>query len=95
LRILDLPEARHRFGFSGFVTRPKKNKVSTDDVLDSLTKQAELRQKLGHKDQVRLEEIAETEDLTRFQGFSPDPASDLMTSEQRSFGDLAFSSSYF
>ena len=84
------PRARHRFGFSGPLTRQKKDRVTTDDILDSLTRQAELRQKLGEKDQVRLEEIAETEDLSRFQGFIHEPASPLMMATKRSFGHLAF-----
>lgn len=84
------PKARHRFGFSGPVTRPENNRISADDILDSLTRQAELRQKLGEKDQVRLEEIAETEDLSRFQSFSPDPTSDFIPSKRGSFAHLAF-----
>ncbi len=84
------PRARHRFGFSGPLTRQEKDKVTTDDILDSLTRQAELRQKLGERDQVRLEEIAETEDLRQFQGFSPEPASPSIMAKKRSFGHLAF-----
>ncbi len=84
------PRARHRFGFSGSVTRQKQDRVIADDILDSLIRQAELRQKLGEKDQVRLEEIAETEDLNRFHGFNPEPASTLMTPEKRKLGHLAF-----
>ena len=84
------PKARHRFGFSGPLTRQKKEEVTTDDIVDSLTRQAELRQKLDEEDQVRLDEIAETEDLSRFQGFNIEPASALRTAEKRSFGHLAF-----
>ncbi len=84
------PRARHRFGFSGPLTRQKKERVTTDDILDSLTRQAELRQKLGEKDQVRLEEIAETEDLAQFQGFNPEPVSTPLMARKRSFGHLAF-----
>ena len=84
------PKARHRFSFSGPLTRKKKDGVTTDDILDSLTRQAELRQKLGERDTVRLEEIAETEDLTRFQGLNPRPASGPMVAKNRSFGHLAF-----
>jgi hypothetical protein len=67
------PKTRHRFGFSGSLTRPKKDRVTTDDILASLTRQAELRQKLGERDQVALEEIAEMENLSRFQGFYLNP----------------------
>lgn len=83
------PSARHRFGFSGPLARQKKDRVTADDILDSLTRQAELRQKLGQKDEVRLEEIAEVEDLSRFQGFNPEPASPSIV-VKRSFGHLAF-----
>lgn len=83
------PKARHRFGFSGPLTRQKKDKVTTDDILESLTRQAELRQKLGERDTVRLEEIAETEDLSRFQGFNPEPVS-IPEMANRSLGHLVF-----
>jgi hypothetical protein len=84
------PRARHRFGFSGPGPRRKENKVTTDDILESLTRQAELRQKLGENDQVTLEEIAETEDLSRLQGFNTEPGFALRTGEKRSLGHLAF-----
>ena len=84
------PRARHRFGFSGPLTRQKKDRVTADDILDSLTRQAELRQKLGERDEVRLEEIAETEDLSRFQGLNPGPASAPVMTRNRSFEHLAF-----
>jgi len=84
------PRARHRFGFSGPLTRQKKDRVTADDILDSLTRQAELRQKLGERDEVRLEEIAETEDLSRFQGLNPGPTSAPVVARNRSFGYLAF-----
>jgi hypothetical protein len=64
--------------------------VTADDILDSLTRQAELRQKLGEKNRVKLEEITETEDLSRFQGFNPEPASGSMMTKDRSVGRLAF-----
>jgi hypothetical protein len=84
------PRARHRFRFSGSLARQKKEKVTTDDLLDSLTRQAELRQKLGESDQVRLEEIAETEDLSLFQGIDLEPASDRQTPRRRGLGHLVF-----
>ncbi len=84
------PKAHHRFGFSGPLTRQKKDRVTADDILDSLTRQAELRQKLGERDEVRLEEIAETEDLSRFQGLYPGPVSAPLVGRNRSFGHLAF-----
>jgi hypothetical protein len=84
------PKAHHRFGFSGPLTRQKKDRVTADDILDSLTRQAELRQKLGERDEVRLEEIAETEDLSRFQGLNPGPVSAPLVGRNRSFGHLAF-----
>jgi len=39
---------------------------------------------------VRLEEIAETEDLSRFQGLNPGPVSAPRVARNRSFGHLAF-----
>ena len=84
------PRTRHRFGFSGPVTRQKKDKVTTDDILDSLTRQAELKQKLGENDSLRLEEIAGTEELIQFQGFNPEPAFPSAVAKKRSFGHLAF-----
>jgi hypothetical protein len=84
------PKAHHRFGFSGPLTRQKKDRVTADDILDSLTRQAEVRQKLGERDEVRLEEIAETEDLSRFQGLNPGPVSAPLVARNRSFGHLAF-----
>ena len=84
------PKARHRFGFSGPLARRKKDTVTTDDILASLTRQAELKEKLGEKDQVALEEIVETEDLSRFQGFKPKPESPLMVEKNTGFGHLVF-----
>ncbi len=84
------PRAHHRFGFSGPLARQKKVRVTTDDILDSLTRQAELKEKLGEKDSVRLEEIVETEDLSRFQGFNPEPVFSPKMAQNRSLGHLAF-----
>jgi hypothetical protein len=84
------PKARHRFSFSGPQTKQKKDRVTTDDILASLTRQAELRQKLGEKDQVALEEIVETEDLSRFQGVNPEPKSSSMVETNAGFGHLVF-----
>ena len=83
------PKARHRFSFSGPPMRQKKDRVTTDDILASLTRQAELRQKLGEKDRVALEEIVEREDLRRFQGFNPESKSSLVE-KNAGFGHLAF-----
>ena len=84
------PKARHRFGFSGPPTREKGDKITTDDILASLTRQAELKQKLGKKDQVALEEIAETEDLSPFQGFSPEPEPPSIDAGKTGYGHLVF-----
>jgi hypothetical protein len=72
------------------VTRQKKDRVTADDILDSLTRQAELKQKLGENDSLRLEEIASTEELIQFQGFNPEPASPSTVATKRSFGHLVF-----
>ena len=84
------PKARHRFGFSGPVARQKKDVVTIEDTLESLTRQAELRQKLGENDSLSLDEIAGTEELSRFQGFNPEPAFPSTIAKKRSFGHLAF-----
>jgi len=83
------PRARHRFGFSGPLKRQEKDRVTDDDILDSLTRQAELRQKFGERDAIGLKEIAETEDLSRFQGFNREPAS-VPEMANRSLGHLVF-----
>jgi len=62
------PKARHRFSFSGPPTRQNKDRVTADDILASLTRQAELRQKLGEKDRVALEEIVEGKIYVGFRG---------------------------
>jgi len=67
------------FEFSGSPARQKKERVTTDDILDSLTRQAEPSQKLGKGDQVKLEEIAETEELSQFQAINPEPPFDPLT----------------
>ena len=84
------PKAPHRFGSSGRPTIEKKDRVTTDDILASLTRQAELKQKLGKEDQVTLEEIAETEDLSRFQGFNPEPDSLFMMAWRKGYRHLVF-----
>ena len=84
------PKAPHRFGSSGRPTIEKKDRVTTDDILASLTRQAELKQKLGKEDQLTLEEIAETEDLSRFQGFSAETDSPFMVAGRKSYGHLVF-----
>ncbi len=47
-------------------------------------------QKLGKEDQVSLEEIAEKEDLIRFQGFNLEPESPLMMERKTGYGHLVF-----
>ena len=84
------PRARHRFGFTGPPTSQKRDRVTADDILDSLTRQAELKQKLGENDSLRLEEIASTEELIQFQGFNPEPAFPSTVAKKRSFGHLVF-----
>ena len=84
------PRARHRFGFSGPRARQKIQRVTTDDILDSLTRQAELRQKLGKKDQVSLEEIVESEDRSMFQEVRPEIAAPLLEGKTRDIGHFTF-----
>ena len=84
------PKAPHQFGSSGRPTIEKKDRVTTDDILASLTRQVELKQKLGKEDQLTLEEIAETEDLSRFQGFNPEPDSLFMMAWRKGYRHLVF-----
>jgi len=84
------PKARHRFGFSGQLTRSKKDGVTINDLLPSLIRQAELKQKLVERDRVALEEIAETEDLSRFQGFNPEFESPSIADKKTRLGRFVF-----
>jgi hypothetical protein len=84
------PKARYRFSFSGPLAKQQRDRVTADDILESLTRQAELRQKLGESYPVRLEEIAETEEMSRFQGLNLEPASAPAMARNWSFGHLAF-----
>jgi hypothetical protein len=85
------PKAHHRFNFSGVVRRKKSDRVTPDDILDSLTRQAELRQRLEETDQLGIEEIAGgMAELDAVLGFNPElPPPSLKTTE-RSLGHLAF-----
>jgi len=49
-------------------------------------------QKLGKEDQVSLEEIVETEDPIRFQGFNLEPESPLMMERKTGYGVWVYSS---
>ncbi len=53
----------------------RKDKVTADDILASLTRQAEFKQKYEKEDRLALADIAEEEDLSRIQGFSSEPKS--------------------
>jgi hypothetical protein len=55
-----------------------------------LTRQVELRQKLGESDTVTLEEIAETEEMSRLQELNLELASAPALARNWSFGHLAF-----
>jgi hypothetical protein len=62
------PKARFRFGFSGKRKHPRPQEntiVTSDDILDSLTRQAASQVGLGEQTQ-SLELIAETEEPTLF-----------------------------
>lgn len=85
------PRARHRFSFSGVARKKKLDRVSPDDILDSLTRQAELRQKLGETSQLGMDEIAaETAELKRLQGLNPELDRPSPRTPERSLGHLAF-----
>ncbi len=71
----DSPKARFRFGFSGKRKRAKPLEetasvsVSSDDILDSLTRQASSQVGVGEQQTQSLELIGETEE----QGLFPEP----------------------
>jgi len=90
VRIPNLTRLVTDSAFSGRPTREKKDRITTDDILASLTRQTELKQKLGKEDHVALEEIAETEDVSRFQGFNPEPESSTMVERKTDYGHLVF-----
>jgi hypothetical protein len=63
------PKARFRFGFSGKRKHPRPQEhtiVTSDDILDSLTRQAASQVGLGEQQTQSLELIGETEEPTLF-----------------------------
>jgi hypothetical protein len=81
------PKARHRFGFSGIHKRPasstnkKSTVVSSDDILDSLTRQASSQGRLSEEQTQVLEILNETDD-----NFSEEPISSSLTTFGRRRG---------
>jgi hypothetical protein len=86
------PRTRHRFGFSGKAKRsssPEHNLVTSDDVLDSLTRhaasQVEFRQEHTHS----LDLLEETEEPTLVSELEP-PADTTLTREPKRLGHYVF-----
>ena len=81
------PKARHRFGFSGAHKRPSSAKsipngrVSSDDILDSMTRQASSQVGLGEEQTKLLEILNETD-----HDFSEEPPSSAITNLGRPRG---------
>jgi hypothetical protein len=63
------PKARHRFGFNGKHKRASRSEhtaVSTDEILDSLTRQAASQVGFGEEQTQRFELLTEAEEPTLF-----------------------------
>lgn len=84
------PKARHRFSFSGPLMTERKDKVTVDDILASLTRQAEFKQECEKEDRLALADIAEEEDLSRIQGFSSEPKAPSIMERKTDYGRLLF-----
>ncbi len=85
------PRARFRFGFSGSSERGKNGKVTSDEILESLTRQANLRERLAQERSISLDEIVQTEEAGRYLQM-PERMSFPSTTnqERRSMGRFAF-----
>ena len=86
------PRSRYRFGFRG--KRPPRNyqATTTDEILDSLTRQAKSLEKDGVERTMELETILEAEpdeELLPSLGL-PEPGPKASRLKPRSFGKLAF-----
>jgi len=85
------PRSRYRFGFKG--KRPGRNTqaTTTDEILDSLTRQAKLMEKDGEERTLGLQTILEVdpgEEL--FQSSRPEPDPIVEGLKSWNFGKLAF-----
>lgn len=79
---------RFRFNFSSQSKRAKDVKV-TDDILNSLTRQAQPPERPEGEENRGFEEVVETEDANQFQGPDLPPTSQPRIGKNRSFGQLA------
>ena len=68
----------------------RKDKVTADDILASLTRRAEFRQKYEKEDRLALADIAEEEDLSRIQGFSSELKSPPIMERETDYGHFLF-----
>ena len=86
------PRSKYRFGFRG--KRPARNAqaTTTDEILDSLTRQAKSMEKDGEERTLGLQTILEVEPGEEMLQSSGPPGSGLRVSRLRpwSFGKLAF-----
>src|SRR6266851_5487318 len=86
------PRSRYRFGFRG--KRPARNAQAstTDEILDSLTRQARLMEKAGEERTLGLQTILEVEPgEERLHSLSlPESSPEVTRPKTWSFGKLAF-----
>jgi hypothetical protein len=86
------PHSRYRFGFRG--KRPARNAqtATTDEILDSLTRQARLMEKAGEERTLGLQTILEVEPSEALlQSLNlPEPSPKVTRLKTWSFGKLAF-----
>src|SRR5438445_7869244 len=85
------PRSRYRFGFKGKRSHRNPHAATTDETLDSLTRQARLMEG-DAKDRTRgLQTILEVEsDEDRFQPWNREAAEAFKRSKERNFGKYAF-----
>lgn len=58
------PEAKFRFGFSGPIKKKRKDSTTADDILDSLSRRAELGEQIDEATRITLEDEAERSSLS-------------------------------
>ena len=85
------PRARHRFGFSGIRKRSNTpTKVSTDDLLDSLTRQASHQVGFGEEQTKGFDVLIDEEDLGLDSGTRIGPISERRITTTKNIGRFAF-----
>jgi hypothetical protein len=83
------PRARHKFGFGGKTSRTKTDTVTPDDILDSLTRHAESRHRLGTENEVNSAEFGEAENLAETEQYDPEPPTTSPRERNKNLGHVA------